>query len=584
MHLRARMRACGVAVYLVPSSDYHASEYLAAHFRLRAFVSGFTGSSGLLVVAREQAALFTDSRYFLQAEAELLNSGIDLVRMGEAGAPSLERYVLERIGQGGVLGFDGRVVDTNTACALLEAVEKQGGSIDCELDLAGDIFEARPPLPCEPVFLLQERYAGLSAGEKLRALRAAMRAYGAHAFVVTALDEIAWLFNIRGGDIAYNPLALCYAVIEEAAAYWFIDAQKLPADVKAQCEALRVCVRPYEQVYGFVEAYSEDTCVLMCKAQLNYALYRRLANARLVDAASPLMLAKAVKNPVEQANMRAAHRKDGVAFVQFLHWLKTTLREAPVTEAEAAQKLDLLRLEQIGCVGKSFETISAYGPHAAIVHYVVTPQTDIALARSGFYLVDSGGHYYEGTTDITRTVALGALTQAQRTHFTLVLKGMLHLLHMQFPAGCTGAQLDIPAREALWAHGLDYGHGTGHGVGYMLPVHEPPVTIGYKKQSGAIVPGMVVSNEPGLYLPGQYGIRIENQMLCVPKEETAYGAFYGFESLTLAPIERCAVDKAVLGEPCISALNAYHERVYAALAPFLDDATRAFLWEETRPL
>ncbi len=584
--LRALMKANGMDAYILPTSDFHASEYVGGHFKTREYLSGFTGSAGTLVVLPKEAGLWTDGRYFLQAEAELAGSGITLFRAGEPDVPEIPAFLCEALPRGGVIGADGRTLAARFCLDLLDALEEKQASLVWEKDLTDELWADRPPLSNETAFLLEERYTGESAGLKLARLRKEMAARGANVHVLTSLDDIAWLFNLRGNDVQYNPVALAYAVIEEDTAYLFLDQSKLSPEAAGAFTALNVTILPYKSIYTFIARYQKRDRILLDPSRVNYALYAPLAQAAtLEEAENPTILYKAVKNAAMLAGMRRAHEKDGAAIAKFLCWLKTNVGHTPITEMAAAQKMDDLRLEQ-GALGPSFSTIAGYGAHAAIIHYSATPQTDIPLEAKGLLLVDSGGQYLDGTTDVTRTIALGPVTQAQRRHFTLVLQGMLRLSRIKFPAGCGGEHLDVLARAALWEDLLDYGHGTGHGVGAFLCVHEPPVRIRWRQPGGdksrALQPGMVVSDEPGVYIPNSHGVRTENLLAVQRAGESQFGAFLCFETLTLAPIDLDAVELSMLSGEDREQLNAYHVRVYETIAPQLSEKERDWLKGATR--
>ena len=596
--LRAAMARRGLSACYIPTADYHLSEYVGDHFKFRAWLSGFTGSAGTLVVLPEEAGLWTDSRYFLQAEEELSGTGIDLYKMDMPRVPAIEAFLSERLPAGAAVGLDGRTLATAAGKKLTDTLCSKNITLDIFADLAAEIWPDRPAMSAEPVWIYDEGFAGQSVSDKLAAIRRAMDEKDADAHVMCMLDEIAWLFNLRGGDVDYNPVFLSYAVVEKNAVLLFIDEGKLTTDASNMLRHLGVTLRPYDQVYDYAGSYSSDRRILISPDRLNYALYRRLTEtgAKLIEDKNPVLLLKSVKNGVEIAGSRYAHIKDGVAIVRFMKWLKEQMKLQGdscedgfvLTEASAAAYLDQLRLDTDGCLGLSFPTISGYGSHGAIVHYAVSEETDAALEPHGLFLVDSGGHYMEGTTDITRTFALGALTSEEKIHFTLVLRCMLNLMNARFPYGVACHNLDVVAHMPLWEQGLDFRHGTGHGVGHLLNVHEGPNNFYWKLRDGAspviLEPGMITTDEPGLYITDCHGIRLENELLCVEKETTEYGRFLGFESLTLAPIDLDAVDPSVLTDEDKRRLNAYHKQVYDLLAPELDEDERSWLAEYTREI
>ncbi len=587
--LRARMREHGMDAYLVPTSDFHASEYIAEHFQTRRYLSGFTGSAGTLVVFSDEAGLWTDGRYFLQAARELDGSGVMLYRMGQEGVPAIGEFLLNKLPGGGTLGLDGRTVDAGF-CEELQGLFENGKlRIIGDYDLAGEVWEDRPPLPSAPAFLLEQNYAGETCADKLCELRREMEKIGANVHVLTALDDIAWLFNLRGADVDYTPVLLAYAVIEPDRAYLFTDENKLDSGIKHALFKVQTQVLPYEEVYAFVRKYGKGDRALLSKKRVNYALYSLLLDrVEIVDADNPTMLKKAVKNEREIENLRAVHIQDGVAVTKFIYWIKKQVGKQPLDEAAAARRMDALRLERPGCIGQSFSTIAGYGANAAIVHYHAAEESSAAILPEGMLLLDSGGQYYGGTTDITRTIALGPVPAEQKRAFTLVLKGMLRLANMRFPYGCRGYHLDAIARSPLWQYGMEYNHGTGHGVGFMLCIHEPPNAFRYRQvradEACVFEPGMLTSDEPGFYAEGKFGVRTENLILCREMEKNEYGRFLGFETLTLAPIDRDAIEIGLLDEQEKEWLNAYHTRVYEALAPLLDEEERRWLNEVVRPV
>ena len=586
--LRAKMREAGYAGYYIPTDDFHLSEYVGAHFKARAYMSGFTGSAGTLVVLEHEAALWVDGRYFLQGEQQLCGTPITLQKSGEEGVPTILEYLKEKLPEGGVLGMDGRTVPAATGLSFKKELAQRKVTRAPERDLVGEIWADRPPLSDRPAWVLDTKYAGQEAGEKLAAVRTAMAEHAATAHVLASLDDIAWLFNLRGDDVAYNPVLLAYAVIEPEKAYLFAEEGKLPEAVRAHLASLNTEVLPYGGVYDFVARYGAGTKVLLSESRINYALYARLvdAGASLVDAENPTVYRKAVKNAAELENLRRAHIKDAVAMVRFMRYLKDNIGKIPMTEISASDYLESLRRAQEGNLGLSFDTICGYGPHGAIVHYAATPESDVPLAPRGLLLVDSGGQYYEGTTDITRTFALGPLTEEEKLHFATVLRSMLNLAAARFLSGVRGANLDVLARAPFWEQGLDYKHGTGHGVGYLLNVHEGPNSFRWQNPANSAVleEGMVTTDEPGVYIAGKHGIRLENELVCRKGEKNAFGQFLYFEPLTLVPIDLDAVEPSLLNETDRARLNAYHALVYETLAPHLDADERVWLAEYTRAI
>lgn len=570
--LRAAMRQAHIQAYIVPSADEHGSEYVHPHFHARAFLSGFTGSAGTLVVLAERAALFTDGRYFLQAAQQLEGTCIALMRMGEPGVPTMEEYLCAGLAQGSAIGADARLMDAAAWGALERAVVARGLSLRDAGDLVGGIWPGRPPLPAAPAYPQEVRYAGQPVEEKLRWLRGRLRESGAQAHFLAALDDIAWLYNLRGSDIPHNPVAFCYAAVELEQAYLFMEGAKPTAALRAQLAQAGIVLRPYAEVEAYLRSYTGK--MQFDPARVNAALAAAIrAQAKPVEAQDPVMLQKAIKNAVELQNMRQAHIQDGLAMVRFWKYLRETVGHAPITEVSAGKRLSALRREA-GALEDSFASIIAYGAHAAIVHYSATAETDAELRPEGVLLVDSGGQYREGTTDVTRTFALGPVPPEVKRHYTLVLQGMLRLSAAQFPKGVYGDQLDVLARMPLWKHALDYNHGTGHGIGSFLCVHEPPALLNWRRRGAPpLAPGMVHSNEPGVYIESSHGIRLENQMAVQQGEN----GFLRLETLTLVPLDLRLVECELLQPEDAAQLRAYQERVYEALAPHLAEEERAFL-------
>ena len=585
--LRGRMAERHMDAYLIPTADFHESEYVGEYFKCRRFITGFTGSAGIAVVTPKEAGLWTDGRYFVQAAAQLSGSGFTLQKMGQEGVPTIEEYLAEVLPEGGVLGFDGRVVNSRMGEELKEALEDKQVTFSYEEDLVGMVWNDRPALSAEPVWILGEQYAGMPAADKIADLRKSMKEAKAGVHILTTLDDIVWLLNIRGNDIPYNPVVLSYAVVTEDKFYLFINPEVLNEEVRCYLTGLGVTLKPYNDIYEFVKAIHRQT-ILLETGKINFAIINNLDSSnRVIDRMNPTAMAKAVKNPVEIENERNAHIKDGVAVTKFLYWLKTNIGKIPMTEISVSDYLEELRRQQEGNLGLSFDTISAYGEHAAMCHYSATPETDKELQPKGLYLVDSGGQYLEGTTDITRTVALGPITDEEREHFTLVAMSMLRLGHVKFLYGCRGLTLDYVAREPFWSRGLNYDHGTGHGVGYLLNVHERPHGIRWKMvpermDNAVLEAGMVTSDEPGLYIEGSHGIRTENLVICRNAEKNEYGQFMEFEFLTFVPIDLDALDVSLMEPRDIAYLNAYHKEVYEKISPYLTDEEAAWLKEYTR--
>ena len=597
--LRKLMKERGMDAYMIPTADFHESEYVGEHFKCREYMTGFTGSAGTALITMDEACLWVDGRYYVQAAAQLKDSTVTMMKMGQEGVPSLGEYLEDKMPEGGCLGFDGRVVNAAEGLALEEMLRERGARISYGEDLAGMIWQERPELSAEPAWVLDERYAGKSALDKIADVREAMEKVHASVHVLTSLDDIAWLLNIRGNDILYNPVVLSYALVTMDQLYLFVNSSVLEGkaypyledakgiSVREYLERTGVTVMPYDGVYDMVEGLKNEK-VLLEKCRINYAVYRLIDGSnKVIDRMNPTASMKAVKNDVEIENEKRAHIKDGVAMTKFIYWLKKNTGRIPMDEISVSDYLGKLRMDQEGCIGLSFATISAYGAHGAMCHYSATPESSIPLEPRGLYLIDSGGQYYEGTTDITRTIAMGPVTDEEKEHFTLVLMSMLRLGDVKFLHGCRGLSLDYAAREPLWRRGLNYEHGTGHGVSYLSSVHERPNGIRFKmvpeRQDNAVMEaGMITSDEPGVYIEGSYGIRTENLVLCVEDEKNEYGQFLRFEYLTYVPIDLEVIDREIMSERDVELLNRYHEQVYEKISPYLDEDERVWLAEATR--
>lgn len=587
LSLQQEMAARGLDAYLIPTSDYHQSEYVNAFFKCREHFSGFNGSAGTLMVTREAAGLWTDSRYYLQAGQQLAGSGITLFRSGQKGVDSIPEYLRKTLPDGAVLGVDGRVISAAFGRELNSLMEKKQGELRYEEDLAASVWTDRPALTVQPVFRLDEKYAGQSAADKLAAIREDMKEKQADLHLVVSLEDIAWILNLRGGDVEYTPVFYSYLILTQEQALLFAFPDAFAPEIREYLREISVELRPYEEFYSCASEMAKGKKVLLDENKANYSLISNLAGAAgRIHALDPSSIRKIVKNETEIAGCFEAHRLDGLAMVNFIYWLKQSVGKIPLTEIDASDYLEQCRREQ-GILDLSFETIAGYGPHGAIVHYSATPETNAALAPEGFILVDSGGHYWQGTTDITRTIALGPLTEEMKLHYTLVLRCNLDLAMAKFQKGCGGANLDVLAHMPLWQQGLDYAHGTGHGVGYLLSVHEDPNSFSWsmKRHPNYVqAPGMITTDEPGIYLTDQYGIRIENELLCVQGEENEYGEFLQFEQLTFCPFEREAILPELLTEAEKKYLNEYHEMVYHKLKDNLKPEVAAWLREATLPL
>lgn len=587
--LRAEMKKRGIDAYVVVTDDFHASEYVGTHFKAREFLSGFTGSAGTLVVLPDSAALWTDGRYFLQAAQQLDGSGIELMRMGEPGVPEIADFLRDHVEENGFIGFDSRTVSNAFARTIGEKTREKHIRFAGGEDLVDLVWADRPALSCEPVWTLDVKYTGLTRREKLSMVRGKMEELGADVFVIPALDEVAWLLNLRGGDVLYTPVFLSYLLLGRDQATLCVQKEAVSAEIEAQLKADGVSLAPYDDIYRLVAALPAATRVLLDGASANYRITQSVPDgAETLDRPSPIQLMKAMKTPAEQENERLAHIKDGVAVTRFLYWLKHAVGKEPITELSAAKKLESLRAEGEHYLEQSFDPILAYGAHGAIVHYEPTEETDIPLEPHGLCLADTGAQYLEGTTDITRTVALGPLTDEEKRIYTLVLRGHIQLGAAKFLYGCTGENLDMLARTPLWEAGLDYNHGTGHGVGFVLGVHEGPERVhwdvNHQKRHCVIEEGMIFSNEPGIYLAGKFGVRIENLVVVREADRTEFGRFLKLEPLTLVPYDRDAIDLAMLSSRDVELLNDYHAKVCAAILPYLQGDELNWLKEVTAPV
>ena len=539
--LRELMKEKKIDAYLVPTDDFHGSEYVGDYFKCRKYITGFTGSAGTAVIMQDMAGLWTDGRYFIQAADQLRGSTIELFRSGEPGVPTVHQFLAEKLEKSMCLGFDGRTVSAKEAEELEKLLEEKNITFAVNEDLIGEIWRERPALSCEPVMELDVKWAGESRKDKITGIREQMKAKKANIFILTSLDDIAWLLNIRGNDIHCCPVVLSYLVVTDAELRLYANAAAFSEEIRTNLAADGVKIYPYEDVYSYVQTVAEDKKILLSKANVNSRLVSNIpCNVTIVDEPNLTLLPKAVKNQTEMDNERTAHIKDGVAVTKFIRWMKTNVAKERITELGAAEKLYQFRSEQEHFIGDSFDPIIAYGKHAAIVHYSATEETDIPLEARGMVLADTGGHYLEGTTDITRTIVLGPVTEKEKKYFTAVLRGNLNLAAAKFKYGCTGLNLDYLARGPLWELGEDYNHGTGHGVGYLLNVHEGPNSFRWKNLPGNPAPvleeGMITSDEPGYYLENEFGIRHENLVLCKKAEKTPFGQFMCFESLTMVPV------------------------------------------------
>ena len=589
-NIRDLMKEKNIYAYIVPSSDYHQSEYVGDYFKSREFMSGFTGSAGTLIISMDEAGLWTDGRYFIQAEQELKDSGIKLFKMGEEGVPTIEEYLLEKLPKNSTLGFDGRVMSVKEGQSLANKLAFKGINIEYKYDLVNDIWEDRCSLPTEKAFLLGTEYSGESFSDKLSRIRAVMKEKKATTHILASLDDIAWLFNIRGRDVKSNPVVLSYAVISIDSVYLFIDKNKIGEDIRAELSKENVQIKGYEEVYEFIKNIDENEVVLIDTSKVNYAIYNNIpSNVQKIEERNPSILFKSIKNEIELKNIRNSHIKDGVAFTKFMYWLKNNIGKIEITEISATQKLEEFRREQDKFIEPSFSTIAAYKDHAAMMHYSATEESNYKLEPRDLFLVDSGGQYFDGTTDITRTIALGPIPENVRKDYTKVVRGMIRLSKAKFLYGCRGYNLDILARGPLWEEGVDYKCGTGHGIGFVLNVHEGPNGFRWKVRediddSCILEEGMVTTNEPGVYVENSHGIRIENEIVVRKAEKNEYGQFMDFEVITFAPIDLDAIDESLILKDEKVYLNNYHKQVYDKISPYLNEEEKQWLKTYTREI
>jgi Xaa-Pro aminopeptidase len=582
--LRLEMLKRDLDAWYISGTDPHASEYLPEKWQTRAFISGFTGSYGIVVVTQEEAGLWTDSRYFLQAEEQLKGTGIKMYKLRIPDAVSPEEWLTKKLDSGSKVGFDPQTLTVAGFRSLNNLLQKKGIGTVQTPDLFEKIWDDRPEIPGDEIIELDTKYVGLSRKEKREQVALKLKDLGADFQVITALDELAWVFNLRGTDIAYNPVFTGYGAIGKNESVLFTAPSKISNELKARLEKERVEILDYTEFWDWLKSL-KNRKVLIDPSSSNFAVWEALHSDNLLkEETSVISMLKAQKNETELAGFREAMKKDGAALMEVLFWLKNNIGKKEITEYTVAQKLAESRAKHPGFKGESFPPIVGYKEHGAIVHLNVGPDNALSLKAEGILLFDSGGQYLSGTTDITRTVALGGVTPQQKTDFTLVLKGMMALTMAEFPEGTKGANLDILARKVLWENGLNYGHGTGHGVGHFLNVHEGPMSIRQEFNPVPIKPGMVMSNEPGLYREGEYGIRTENMIVCVEKKETEFGQFLGFETLTLCPIDTSLIDKNLLTEKETVWLNSYHQKVREKLKPLLSKKLQAFLEELTQPV
>ena len=579
--LREIMKNKNIDYYIITSNDPHQSEYVAEHYRGRAYVSGFTGSAGTLLVSNDSSKLWTDGRYFIQAENELKGSGIDLMKMRTTGYPTLEEYIKENVTKGEVIGFDGNCYSTNAYKKLLELSEENSFKIEINNDLLDEIWEDRPTVPKDKIILHDIDFCGEGRNDKLLNVRKKMNELKVKSFILTSLDDIAWLFNIRGNDVKFNPVVMAYAIIKMDEVTLYIDNNKVTDEIISEFKSQNITIKRYEEIISDVKTLTDS--VYIDPAKVNASIFNAIPKEiKVIEGINITTSLKAIKNEIELKNLDNCQVRDGVAMVRFIKWLKESVGNMRVTEISATKKLSSIRAEGKYARGDSFGTIAGYKEHAAMMHYSANEESDYEILNEGMFLVDSGGQYLDGTTDITRTFVMGNITEEEKRDFTLVLKGHINLSMAKFLRGTTGVNLDILARGPLWKYGIDYKCGTGHGVGFFLNVHEGPQGIAPQNNTVVLEPGMILTNEPGIYKEGKYGIRTENTLVVVKDETTEFGDFYRFDTISYCPIDLNGVVKELLSIEELEWLNNYHETVYNKLSPFMNEKEKEFLQELTR--
>lgn len=584
IQIRNQMKADGVHAYIIPSADPHISEYLPNHYKCIPFVSGFRGSAGTLVITHDHAGLWTDFRYFEQAEDELKGSGFELMKQKIQHAPEYIQWLTEKLSKGAVVAADDKLLSVLLGELLTQKFSVKGISLSSK-DYLSPIWENRPELPTEKAFLIEDKHIGQSVKSKLEQVRAVLQQQDASHHLISSLDDLAWLFNIRGKDVSYNPVVLSFALISQDEATLFVDTSKLTAEEKGNLFKSGVGIQPYEAIEEAVLSIPLNSSVLIDPKRNCFAFYKLIPESVIIiKDTNPTTNLKAIKNETELSNTRTAMLKDGVAITRFLKWLSENIGKTTITELSAAAELRRFRKQQEGFVGDSFNTISAYKAHGALPHYGASEESDAEVKEEGLFLVDSGGQYFYGTTDITRTIPMGNNTEEEYIDYTLVLKGMIDGCKVRFPKGTCGYQIDAITRKPLWDYAINYGHGTGHGVGYFLNVHEGPQVINPTANPVAVEPGMITSIEPGVYRPGKHGIRIENLVNTVRDVSNDFNEFYAFECLTIAPITTKIVKKELLEQSQIDWLNSYNQLVFEKLGPLLTAEEAAWLKEETKAI
>ena len=586
--LRALMAEKGIDAYVVPTADFHQSEYVGEHFKARKFISGFSGSYGTVVITKDDGGLWTDGRYFFQATNELEGTGIRLMKMFVGDTPSIPEYLIANVPAGGTVGFDGRVLSMGEGQEYEEALCSKGLKIHYSDDLIDAVWEDRPSLSKKPAFFLEEKYSGESATSKLARIRAKMEENGATKHIVASLDDVCWMLNVRGDDVDFFPLLLSYAIVGMDGVDLYVDESKLNEQILSEFAKDNVVLHPYNDIYEDVKKLTSDDVAMIDPMKMNYALYKNIP-CKIVEAANPAILMKAMKNPVELENIREAHIQDGIAITKFMYWVKTRYDKEEITELSSAAKLTEFRAERPGYISDSFEPLCAFADHAAMMHYSPCEETDVVLKEGAFFLNDTGGGYFTGSTDITRTFVLGSVDAQMKKYFTAVVRAMMRLSRARFLYGCYGYNLDILARGPIWDLDLDFQCGTGHGVGYLGNIHEPPTgfrwyVVPSKNEHHQLEEGMVMTDEPGIYEDGKFGIRIENEFIVQKGTKNKYGQFMYLETITFAPIDLDGIDPEEMSKDEIAWLNNYHKDVYEKIGPHLTDEEREWLKGYTRAI
>lgn len=582
--LRMTFRPNNIKAFIIPSTDPHLSEYVAPYWMSREWISGFTGSAGTAVILMDKAGLWTDSRYFLQAEKELEGSGITLYKEMLPETPSITKFLYQNLKPGESVSIDGKMFSVQQ----VEQMKEDLAPYQLQVNLFGDplknIWKDRPSMPDAPAFIYDVKYAGKSCGEKVAAIRTELKKKGIFALFLSSLDEIAWTLNLRGSDVHCNPVIVSYLLVTQDEVVYFISPEKITQEVNEYLQEQQVSLRKYDEAESFLNSFAGEN-ILIDPKKTNYAIYSAINPAcKVVRGESPVTLLKAIRNEQEIAGIHHAMQRDGVALVKFLKWLEASVLSGKETELSVDRKLHEFRAAQPLYMGESFDTIAGYKEHGAIVHYYATEESDVTLQSKGFLLLDSGAQYLDGTTDITRTIALGELTEEEKTDYTLILKGHIALAMAKFPAGTRGAQLDVLARMPIWSHGMNFLHGTGHGVGHFLSVHEGPQSIRMNENPIVLQPGMVTSNEPGVYKAGSHGIRTENLTLVCKDKEGMFGEYFKFETITLCPICKKGIIKEMLTAEEVKWFNDYHQTVYKKLSPSLNEEEKKWLLEATKAI